>query len=94
MEKKDETTDSETAELKDPEKSATTEETPTETASADSVAVEETPETAEPEEPVEEENNETSRFSKIYSNVASNRYENLRTSYIENKAKELRKKRK
>ncbi|MDN7243191.1 hypothetical protein QWY14_15410 [Planococcus sp. N028] len=33
-----------------------------------------------------------SRFDKIYSNIASNRYENLRTSYIENKAKELRKK--
>lgn len=32
-----------------------------------------------------------SKFDGIYSNVASNRYENLRTSYIENKAKELRK---
>lgn len=36
---------------------------------------------------------EGSRFDKIYSKVASNRYENLRTSYIENKAKELRKRR-
>ena len=34
-----------------------------------------------------------SRFDKIYSKVASNRYENLRTSYIENKAKELRRRR-
>lgn len=30
----------------------------------------------------------------IYSNIASNRYENLRTSSIENRAKELRKKHK
>lgn len=35
-----------------------------------------------------------SKFDKIYSNVASNRYENLRTSHIENKAKELRKRKK
>lgn len=41
-------------------------------------------------EPAEAE----SKFDKIYSNVASNRYENLRTSYIENKAKELRKRKK
>ena len=34
------------------------------------------------------------KFDKIYSNVASNRYENLGTSYIENKAKELRKRKK
>lgn len=45
----------------------------------------------EPEEEREEQE-EDSRFDKIYSNIASNRYENLRTSYIENKAKELRKK--
>ncbi|PSL40398.1 hypothetical protein B0H99_105176 [Planomicrobium soli] len=45
----------------------------------------------EPEEE-EEEKEDESRFDKIYSNIASNRYENLRTSYIENKAKELRKK--
>ncbi|MBT2570666.1 hypothetical protein [Planococcus sp. ISL-110] len=58
---------------------------------------------AERPEPVEtEEVEETeaemvkaeSKFDKIYSNVASNRYENLRTSYIENKAKELRKRKK
>ncbi|MCH4826435.1 MAG: hypothetical protein N2C11_02385 [Planococcus sp. (in: firmicutes)] len=42
----------------------------------------------EPEiEPVKEESN----FDKLYSNIASNRYENLRTSHIEQKAKELRK---
>ncbi|MGK7378857.1 hypothetical protein ACSFXN_13570 [Planococcus sp. 1R117A] len=41
-------------------------------------------------EPVEDD----SKFDKIYSNVASNRYENLRTSYIEIKAKELRKRKK
>ncbi len=34
------------------------------------------------------------RLDKIYSNIASNRFENLRTSWIENRAKELRKKRK
>ncbi|MGO1060268.1 hypothetical protein ACTL32_14125 [Planococcus sp. FY231025] len=48
--------------------------------------------TVEPEE-IEEEPGEPdmdARLNKIYSNVASNRYENLRTSYIENKAKELR----
>lgn len=45
----------------------------------------------EPEEEMEEKEDD-SRFDKIYNNVASNRYENLRTSYIENKAKELRKK--
>jgi len=45
----------------------------------------------EPEEETEKKE-ENSRFDKIYSNIASNRYENLRTSYIENKAKELRKK--
>ncbi|RNF39120.1 hypothetical protein [Planococcus salinus] len=48
-----------------------------------------TEETTEEEEPKEG----TSRFDNIYSKVASNRYENLRTSYIENKAKELRKRR-
>lgn len=47
-------------------------------------------EEAEDAEPVEDD----SKFDKIYSNVASNRYENLRTSYIENKAKELRKRKK
>ncbi|ANU24467.1 hypothetical protein [Planococcus donghaensis] len=42
----------------------------------------------EPEiEPVTEEPN----FDEIYSNIASNRYENLRTSHIEQKAKKLRK---
>jgi len=55
------------------------------------------------EELVESEETETetiepaeddARFDKIYSNIASNRYENLRTSYIENKAKELRKRKK
>lgn len=46
----------------------------------------------EPEEEEEEEDDTDSRLDKIYSNIASNRYENLRTSYIENKAKELRKK--
>ena len=52
----------------------------------------ERPESVEAEEvePVEDD----SKFDKIYSNVASNRYENLRTSYIENKAKELRKRKK
>ena len=45
---------------------------------------------AEDAEPIEDD----SKFDKIYSNVASNRYENLRTSYIENKAKELRKRKK
>lgn len=53
-------------------------------------------EVIEPEE-VEEEPEETAKdahLDKIYSNVASNRYENLRTSYIENKAKELRKRKK
>ncbi|MDQ0429775.1 hypothetical protein QOZ98_002603 [Planomicrobium stackebrandtii] len=35
-----------------------------------------------------------SKFDKIYSNIASNRFENLRTSHIENKAKELRKRKK
>lgn len=43
----------------------------------------------EPEAPVREKD-----FDGIYSNVASNRYENLRTSHIENKAKQLRKQRK
>lgn len=44
----------------------------------------------EESEPVED-----NRFDKeIYSNVASNRYENLRTSYIENKAKKMRETRK
>lgn len=53
-------------------------------------------EAVEPEE-IEEEPEETAEdahLDKIYSNVASNRYENLRTSYIENKAKELRKRKK
>lgn len=46
------------------------------------------PEEVEEEvEPVEDD----SKFDKIYSNVASNRYENLQTSYIEMRAKELRK---
>lgn len=45
---------------------------------------------AEEVEPVEDD----SKFDKIYSNVASNRYENLQTSYIENRAKELRKRKK
>lgn len=44
-----------------------------------------------PEEP--EMAKEESHFDKIYSKVASNGYENLRTSYIENKAKELSKRR-
>ncbi|HSP22549.1 MAG TPA: hypothetical protein VLQ20_09475 [Planococcus sp. (in: firmicutes)] len=47
------------------------------------------------EEVTEPESSEMdNHFDKIYSNIASNRYENLRTSYIENKAKELRKKHK
>lgn len=47
-----------------------------------------------PEEEMEPEALETDhRFDKIYSNIASNRFENLRTSWIENRAKELRKKR-
>lgn len=74
---------------KKPGKTADPAEASAETVPADSAA-----ETETPESHVEEENNETTHFSKIYSNVASNRYENLRTSYIENKAKELRKKRK
>lgn len=41
------------------------------------------------EEPVKEKD-----FDGIYSNIASNRYENLRTSHIENKAKQLRKQKK
>lgn len=48
----------------------------------------------EDNEEIEETAKDNSRFDKIYSNIASNRYENLRTSHIENKAKELRKKRK
>lgn len=56
---------------------------------------EETVETEQLEEteemPVDKE--EKSRFDEIYSNVASNRFENLRTSHIENRAKELAKKR-
>ena len=51
-------------------------------------------ETEEIEEPAAGAENDDSRFDKIYSNIASNRYENLRTSYIENKAKALRKKHK
>lgn len=51
-------------------------------------------ETEEIEEPTAEAENDDSHFDKIYSNIASNRYENLRTSYIENKAKALRKKHK
>lgn len=39
----------------------------------------------EREEPAEEKDS----LEGIYSNVASNRYENLRTSHIENKAKQL-----
>ncbi|HSI68266.1 MAG TPA: hypothetical protein VK947_12645 [Planococcus sp. (in: firmicutes)] len=56
---------------------------------------EETAEAVETEE-IEEtgvQQEEKSRFDKIYSNVASNRFENLRTSHIENRAKELAKKR-
>lgn len=53
-------------------------------------AVEANEEIEESEETAEDD----TRFDKIYSNIASNRYENLRTSHIENKAKELRKKRK
>lgn len=55
------------------------------------------PESVEAEEIEEEEAEpveDDSKFDKIYSNIASNRYENLRTSYIENKAKELRKRKK
>lgn len=48
----------------------------------------------EPEAEAVEPAEVDSRFDKIYSNIASNRYENLRTSYIENKAKELRKRKK
>ncbi|WP_186763873.1 hypothetical protein [Planomicrobium sp. CPCC 101079] len=48
-------------------------------------------ETIEPEAETEEKEDH-SRLDEIYSNISSNRYENLRTSYIENKAKELRKK--
>ena len=70
------------------------EEKPKKSAKKEKAAAEPEPVEEVPEEPEEEENNETARFSKIYSNVASNKYENLRTSYIENKAKELRKKRK
>lgn len=51
-------------------------------------------ETEELEEPAAEAGNDDAHFDKIYSNIASNRYENLRTSYIENKAKALRKKHK
>ncbi|MGB6409210.1 MAG: hypothetical protein WBF39_17175 [Planococcus donghaensis] len=55
---------------------------------AEQVERSEEPEVVEPEtEPVKE----TSKFDEIYSNIASNRYENLRTSHIEQKAKELRK---
>lgn len=46
-------------------------------------------EVPEPESPEKDDH-----FDKIYSNIASNRYENLRTSSIENKAKALRKKHK
>ncbi len=48
----------------------------------------------EEEEPEPEAHETDHRFDKIYSNIASNRYENLRTSWIENRAKKLRKKRK
>ncbi|MGE6413178.1 hypothetical protein ACQKDD_03325 [Planococcus kocurii] len=52
-------------------------------------------ERSQPIEPEEIEPAEKdSKFDKIYSNVASNRYENLQTSYIEMKAKELRKRKK
>ncbi|KOF11118.1 hypothetical protein AC739_06955 [Planococcus glaciei] len=51
-------------------------------------------EAEELEEEAVEPAEDDSRFDKIYSKVASNRYENLRTSYIENKAKELRKRKK
>ncbi|ANU14951.1 hypothetical protein BBI08_14285 [Planococcus halocryophilus] len=57
---------------------------------AEQVEHPEAAEVVEPEpeiEPVKEESN----FDKLYSNIASNRYENLRTSHIEQKAKELRK---
>lgn len=75
------------------EKTADTESKPVETSSADEVPAQENSEADEATETVPEENYD-SHFNKIYSNVASNGYENLRTSYIENKAKELRKKRK
>lgn len=55
---------------------------------------EEMMESVDTEETAAETGNDDAHFDKIYSNIASNRYENLRTSYIENKAKELRKKRK
>lgn len=55
----------------------------------------EQPEIVDTDEVEKGESVETeSKFDKIYSNVASNRYENLRTSYIEIKAKELRKRKK
>lgn len=49
-------------------------------------------EIVEEEEFVEEPKKED-RMAGIYSNVASNGYENLRTSHIENRAKKLRKSR-
>ncbi|EGA89292.1 hypothetical protein GPDM_10805 [Planococcus donghaensis MPA1U2] len=55
---------------------------------AEQVERSEEPEVVEPET---ESVKETSKFDEIYSNIASNRYENLRTSHIEQKAKELRK---
>lgn len=45
------------------------------------------------EEEVVEEPKREDRMAGIYSNVASNGYENLRTSHIENRAKKLRKSR-
>lgn len=51
-------------------------------------------ETDEIEEHEAEPAKDKSKFDKIYSNIASNRFENLRTSHIENKAKELRKRKK
>ncbi|WP_154749856.1 hypothetical protein [Planomicrobium sp. YIM 101495] len=45
------------------------------------------------EEEVVEEPKKEDRMAGIYSNVASNGYENLRTSHIENRAKKLRKSR-
>lgn len=49
----------------------------------------------EPEDVVDVESKElkaASKFDGIYSRVASNRLENLRTTHIENKAKELARK--
>ncbi|ALS75258.1 hypothetical protein [Planococcus rifietoensis] len=50
---------------------------------------------SEPEDVVDVESKElktASKFDGIYSRVSSNRLENLRTTHIENKAKELARK--